>query len=173
MQSLYDRDAVKFMWQELEGVGVTPLTTSQDVEQFFADQTGTALLVFNSVCGCAAGNARPGVAMALQSDRIPDRRVTVFAGVDREAVEAARARMAGVPPSSPSVALFKDGKLVFMLERRHIEGSMATEVAARLIDAFNEHCSAAGPSVPKEQFSAIYGAEYEPPCGSSFKITRS
>lgn len=170
MQSMYDREAVKFMWEELAGVGVKPLTTPAEVDQFLKEQTGTALVVVNSVCGCAAGNARPGVALALQNSTIPERMGTVFAGVDGEATQRAREHMLPMPPSSPSVALFKDGKLIFMLERRNIEGSSANMVAQRLIDAFNMHCGANGPSVPKEKFAEIFGDDYTPECGSSFKI---
>lgn len=170
MESIYDREAVKFMWQELEGIGVRPLTSGAEVTSFMSQTEGTALLVFNSVCGCAAGNARPGVAMALQNGKVPDRLATVFAGVDREAVAVAREQIKQIPPSSPSVVLFKDGSPVFVLERRQIEGSTASEVASKLIDAFNQHCSAVGPTVPKEKFAEIFGDEYEPPCGSSFKI---
>ena len=94
----------------------------------------------NSVCGCAAANARPGAAMSLNNDKKPDQLVTVFAGVDKEAVDAARSEMIPFPPSSPSMALFKNGELVHMLERHHIEGRPADMIADNLKDAYNEHC---------------------------------
>jgi len=101
---------------------------------------GTSLLLVNSVCGCAAGQARPGVALALTNKTVPDNLYTVFAGQDAEATARARSYMPGVPPSSPSMALFKDGVLVTMIERHQIEGSPAEQVAAFLVQAFEEHC---------------------------------
>src|SRR5262245_52300145 len=118
---IYDPQAVEPMWQELAAVGVDPITTPEQVDDVLGAKSGTALVVVNSICGCAAGHARPGVMLALQNARIPDRSVTVFAGVDRDAVERAREYMAGYPPSSPSVGLFKDGKQVFMLQRSDIQ----------------------------------------------------
>src|SRR5690348_3507410 len=109
---IYDPEAVAPMWQELAAVGVEPLKTPEQVDQVLKPATGTALVVVNSVCGCAAGQARPGVMHALQNGVIPDRYVTVFAGVDRDAVERAREYMSPYPPSSPCMGLFKDGKLV-------------------------------------------------------------
>ena len=150
MASKYDRNAVEFMWRELESVGVNPLTKTSEVDKFMKDKDGTALIVVNSVCGCAAQNARPGVALALQNKKIPDRLGTVFAGVNNDATLAARAYIRGFRPSSPSVALFRDGKVAFMLERGDIEGFTATDVSGKLIKAFNEFCTAEGPSVPKE-----------------------
>jgi len=123
------------------------------VEKVFGDQSGTALLVVNSVCGCAAGNARPGVALALQHNVIPDRCYTVFAGQDREATQRARECMPNQPPSSPSVFLFKDGELVFTMHRHLIEGRTARMVAYDLVQVFNEHCKAEGPSVPPDVFA--------------------
>ena len=157
MQSLYDREMAKPMWQELAEIGVKPLTNSEEVDQFMANSTGTALVVINSVCGCSAGSARPGVALALQNKIIPDHLATVFAGVDREATEKARTYIKGYPPSSPSVALFKDHQLVFMLERLNIEGSEAEEVAGMLINAFNKHCTRSGPSVSQDQLKRAFG----------------
>ena len=101
---------------------------------------GTTLVVVNSVCGCAAANARPGVRFSLDNEKVPSTLVTVFAGVDREATDAARSMMVPFPPSSPSMALFKDGELVHMLERHHIEGRPADMIAANLKQAYNEHC---------------------------------
>ena len=104
------------------------------------DQKGTALLVVNSVCGCAAAMARPGVKMALNNEKQPEKLYTVFAGVDREATEKAREYLLPYPPSSPSIALFKDGKLVHFIERHHIEGRSAAMIAENLKAAFNEYC---------------------------------
>jgi putative YphP/YqiW family bacilliredoxin len=144
---LYNPEVVKPMWQELEEIGVKPLTTAQAVDEAMAVKKGTVMVVVNSVCGCAAGHARPGVALALQNKAIPDRLYTVFAGVDREATARAREYMVGMPASSPSVALFKDGELVFMLHRRQIELIDMDNVARHLTGAFDLHCQAPGPSV--------------------------
>lgn len=146
---LYDPEAVRPMWEELAECGVSPLHAPEEVDELVA-RPGTALIVVNSVCGCAAGSARPGVTLALQHGRIPDHLGTVFAGVDRDATDRARAHMTDVPPSSPSVALFSDGRLAHMLERRHIERMAPAQVAAALAAAFDEHCSRSGPSVPRE-----------------------
>lgn len=147
MQPQYDRKAVAFMWQELDAVGVKPLTTAAEVEKALSKQKGTTLVVVNSVCGCAAGGARPAIALALQNKKIPDRLFTVFAGVDREATDKARGYMTGVAPSSPSAALFKDGKLVHMVNRHDIEGTPFGEIVQNFIDAFNANCNNSGPSV--------------------------
>jgi putative YphP/YqiW family bacilliredoxin len=152
---IYDPEAVAPMWQELAAVGVEPLTTPEQVDALLRDGTGTALVVVNSVCGCAAGQARPGVMLALQHARIPDRYVTVFAGVDRDAVERARGYMTGYPPSSPCVALFKDGKLVFMLQRTDLQQMNEPQVATALRQAFDAHCAKTGPSIDAEKFKQI------------------
>lgn len=157
MQSLYDRDMVKPMWQELADIGLKPLTDSNEVDQFMANQSGTSLIVINSVCGCSAGSARPGVALALQNKVIPDHLATVFAGVDREATNKLREFIKGYPPSSPSMALFKNGQVIYMLERHQIEGNAAEQVADKLVRAFNQHCSKAGPSVSQEQLKKAFG----------------
>jgi putative YphP/YqiW family bacilliredoxin len=152
------------MWEELANVGVKPLKTAEDVDAVLAKDNGTVLCVVNSVCGCAAGNARPGVSLSLQNDTIPDELVTVFAGMDTEAVAQARGYMAQVPPSSPCIAVFKEGKPAFVLERRHIERMTAVQIANALAEAYNEHCSAKGPSVPREVFEQNVHADI---CGSS------
>ncbi len=136
---MYPPELVKPMREDLTNVGFTELYTASDVEQALKKE-GTTLVVVNSVCGCAAANARPGARMALQNAKTPDHLVTVFAGVDREAVDAARASMVPFPPSSPSMALFKNGELVHMLERHHIEGRPADMIAENLKGAFNEYC---------------------------------
>jgi putative YphP/YqiW family bacilliredoxin len=128
---------------DLTKVGFTELRSASDVDAALGKPEGTALVVVNSVCGCAAGQARPGVAQALsRSGAKPDALLTVFAGQDTDATARARSYMKGYPPSSPSMALFKDGSLVFMLERRQIEGRNAAQVAAALEEAFAAHCPA-------------------------------
>ncbi|MBZ0103498.1 MAG: BrxA/BrxB family bacilliredoxin [Thermoanaerobaculia bacterium] len=132
---------IRPMREELLAVGFDELTSAADVESFLENRSGTALLVVNSVCGCAAGMARPGVRLALQEGPRPDRLVTVFAGHDVEATARARAAFAQIPPSSPSMALFKDGELVWFLPRHRIEGRDALAVAGDLRAAFAEHCA--------------------------------
>ena len=132
---------VKPMRDELTSIGVQELLTPADVDAFMAEKSGTALLVVNSVCGCAAGMARPGIRLALQHERRPDRAVSVFAGQDLEATARARGYLADIPPSSPSIALFKDGELVHFIPRHRIEGRDAHAVAADLKAAFDEHCA--------------------------------
>ncbi|MDX1271434.1 BrxA/BrxB family bacilliredoxin [Bizionia paragorgiae] len=136
---MYPAELVKPMREDLTKVGFQELHTANDVDAALAKQ-GTTLVVVNSVCGCAAANARPGASMSLQNDKRPDQLVTVFAGVDKEATDKAREHMIPFPPSSPCIALFKDGELVHMLERHHIEGRPAEIIAANLIDAYNEKC---------------------------------
>lgn len=136
---MYPPELVRPMREDLTKEGFAELHTAQEVEEAI-QKNGTTLVVVNSVCGCAAANARPGAKMSLQNNKKPDQLVTVFAGVDREATDAARAQMIPFPPSSPSMALFKDGELVHMLERHHIEGRPAELIAENLIDAYNQHC---------------------------------
>ena len=136
---MYPPELVKPMREELTNIGFAQLHTPQDVTDALSKE-GTTLVVINSVCGCAAANARPGARMSLQNDNKPDHLVTVFAGVDREAVDTARAQMVPFPPSSPSMALFKNGELVHMLERHHIEGRPADMIAENLKGAYNEYC---------------------------------
>ena len=136
---MYPPELVKPMREDLTNVGFEELFTSESVEAALAKE-GTTLVVVNSVCGCAAANARPGAKLSLDNSKKPDHIVTVFAGVDREAVDTARTHMVPFPPSSPSMALFKDGELVHMLERHHIEGRPAELIAENLMDAYNEHC---------------------------------
>ena len=162
MQPLYDPEAVRPMWEELAQCGVTPLRTAAEVDTAL-DKPGTTLIVVNSICGCAAGGARPGVTQALQSTVIPDHLTTVFAGIDREETERAREHMPEVPPSSPSVAIFRDGALVSMLERRHIERMTVDEIAGELMIAFRQHCARKGPSVPPDVYDKVVHARQ---CGS-------
>jgi putative YphP/YqiW family bacilliredoxin len=131
------------MREELTRLGVEELRTVADVDAALSKPTGTLMIVVNSICGCAAGKARPGVALALQHPVKPDRVATVFAGADVEATARARAHFNGYPPSSPSMALFRDGRLVYMLERSQIENRDARAIAAELTAAFDRHCSPA------------------------------
>lgn len=137
---MYPPDLVAPMSRELNDMGVQSLTTPEQVVETVDKSEGTLLLVVNSVCGCAAANARPGVKMALSNDKKPGNLATVFAGVDKEATEKAREFLLPYPPSSPSIALFKDGKLVHFLERHHIEGRSADIIAANLKMAFDHFC---------------------------------
>ena len=136
----YPEQFVAPMREELTRLGVRELRTSSEVDQAVAAE-GTVMIVVNSVCGCAAGKARPGIAMALQHARRPDLIGTVFAGADIDATGRARELMAPYPPSSPSVALLRDGKLVYMMQRRDIENRDALAIATQLKAAFDQHCS--------------------------------
>jgi len=137
---MYDPTMVQPMRDELTSIGFRELRTATDVDQELPNAKGTTLLLINSVCGCAAGQARPGVALALTNTVVPDNLFTVFAGQDVEATQRARSYIKGFQPSSPSVALLKDGELVTMIERYQIEGSPADQVAAILVKAFEEYC---------------------------------
>ncbi|GIV32477.1 MAG: hypothetical protein KatS3mg031_0012 [Chitinophagales bacterium] len=138
---MYPPELVAPMKEELTEVGFKELLTPEQVDEVLKNTEGTTLVVVNSICGCAARNARPAVKMALaQSTKKPQRLTTVFAGVDRESTERAREYMRPYPPSSPSIALFKDGKLVHFLERHNIEGRPAEVIAENLKAAFNEFC---------------------------------
>jgi putative YphP/YqiW family bacilliredoxin len=138
---MYPEQLVAPMRTDLTSAGFTELKTSQEVENNLSDQKGTTLLVINSVCGCAAGAARPGVKWALEhSAKKPGKLTTVFAGVDKEAVSKAREFTLPYPPSSPSIALFKDGELVHFVERHHIEGRNAQMIGEHLLEVFDEYC---------------------------------
>jgi len=156
MQPIYNPDVVRPMWKELDEIGVRPLTSAAEVDEVMANKSGTVMIVVNSICGCAAGNARPGVAVALQNKVIPDRLYTVFAGVDREATARARDYIVGMPPSSPSIALFRDGELVYMLHRKQIELMDIDSVAHNLAEAFDKFCSTPGPSVPVDVMAKAF-----------------
>ena len=136
---MYPAELVKPMREDLTKVGFEELHTAEAVDAALAKE-GTTLVVVNSVCGCAAANARPGARMSLENVKKPDHIVTVFAGVDKDAVNQARQHMVPFPPSSPCMALFKDGELVHMLERHHIEGRPAEMIAENLMDAYNANC---------------------------------
>jgi|SRR5687767_14699305 len=137
---MYPAEIVAPMTRDLTSVGFKTLGSPGDVIAALENEEGTALLVVNSVCGCAAAMARPGVKMALQNEKHPENLYTVFAGVDQEATSKAREYLLPYPPSSPSIALFKDGKLVHFIERHHIEGRSAAMIAENLKAAFNEYC---------------------------------
>ena len=139
-QTMYDEAFVAPMREELVRIGFQELRTPEEVDAQLKDQKGTTLVVVNSICGCAAGRARPGVALALQHPARPQQLTTVFAGQDRPATERARSYFVGEPPSSPQIALFKDGKMVFMMQRREIEGRDAPEIAEHLVEAFDKYC---------------------------------
>lgn len=136
----YDERLVAPMRQELTRIGVREMRTADEVDSTLRDASGTALVVVNSVCGCAARNARPAVAMALENGKRPDLLTTVFAGQDLEATNRARDYFTGYPPSSPQIALMKEGQLVYMLERHQIEGRAASDIAADLTEAFEQYC---------------------------------
>lgn len=139
----YDPRLVQPMREELTTIGFQELLTPADVDAFMTELAGTALVVVNSVCGCAAGMARPGVRLALQRAPRPDRLATVFAGQDLDAVARARSFFGEYPPSSPSMALFRDGEVVHFVPRHQIEGRSAEQVAANLARALEEHCAPA------------------------------
>ena len=136
----YSELMIRPMREELTRIGVEELRTPEQVDETLNQSSGTVMVVVNSICGCAAGKARPGIARALQHTVKPDKVATVFAGADIEATEKARGYFTGYPPSSPSIALLKDGQLVWMLERRQIEGKDASQVADELTRAFDQHC---------------------------------
>lgn len=137
----YDPVAVQPMRDELTRIGFEELLTPDDVDQVLGGEHRTVLMVVNSVCGCAAGKARPGVRLALEHSVRPDRLATVFAGMEIDATERARSHFIGYPPSSPQIALFREGQLVHMLERQDIQGRSAEAIAAELRTAFDKYCA--------------------------------
>jgi len=139
----YSEILIKPMREDLTRIGIEETRSPEQVEEAINNTQGTLLVVVNSVCGCAAGKARPGVAMALQNAARPDRAITVFAGADIEATAKAREHFAPYPPSSPQIGLFKDGRLVFMLERHQIENRFAEQIAQELTQAFDSFCAPA------------------------------
>jgi putative YphP/YqiW family bacilliredoxin len=140
---MYDDRLVAPMRAELTKLGIEEARTAADVDAALSPKKGTVLVVVNSVCGCAAGNARPAVAMALEHSTKPDKLITVFAGNDKEATQRAREYFTGYRPSSPAIALVRDGEVVKMFERWNIEGRNAYDIAAELTAAFDEHCARA------------------------------
>jgi len=139
----YPEEVIRPMREELTRLGVQELRTPEAVDETLKNSTGTVMVVVNSICGCAAGKARPGIAMALQNEIRPDKVATVFAGGDIEATERARSYFTGYGPSSPSIGLLKDGRLVYMMERYQIEGRGPEQIAAELRQAFEQHCATA------------------------------
>lgn len=138
----YSEMMIHGMRQELAQLGIEETKTPEAVKEAVENTEGTLMVVVNSVCGCAAGGVRPGIAMALQnSENVPDKSITVFAGADIDATDVARDYFAGYAPSSPSIGFLKNGKLVGMFERRDLEGRHPMTIAQTLIDAFNEHCA--------------------------------
>ena len=137
---MYPEFMIAPMREELTRLGVRELRTAGEVDEAITKTAGTTMVVVNSVCGCAAGKARPGVALALQHAVRPDQVTTVFAGADVEATDRARGYFTGYPASSPSIALLKDGKLVYLLERHQIENQEADAIATQLTAAFDKHC---------------------------------
>ena len=138
---MYDERLVAPMRQELTRIGVKEMRTPEEVDDTLKNAKGTTLVVVNSVCGCAARNARPAVMRALQHSTKPDLSTTVFAGQDQDATARARSYFTGYPPSSPQIGLLKDGKLVFLLERHQIEGRAAEDIAQDLVKAFDKYCA--------------------------------
>lgn len=165
---MYDPAAVQFMRDELVAVGFEELLTPEEVDNTIKNKDDkTVLVMINSVCGCAAGSARPGVSLALQNDIIPDKVYTGFAGQERDAVDRIRQHIPNYPPSSPSVALFKNGKLVYFMQRKEIEGEGPEYISNTLREVFNKHCSAKGPSITPEQFAQVMHAKA---CGSKIPL---
>ncbi len=140
---MYDERMVAPMRQELTRLGIEETRTAEDVDRVLGERKGTVLVVVNSVCGCAAGNARPAVAMALQNENKPEKAITVFAGNDADATRRAREYFVGYRPSSPSIALFRDGEVVKMLERWQIEGRTPEAIADELMTSFDQYCAKA------------------------------
>lgn len=136
---MYPEIMVIPMREELVRAGIQETRTAEEVEKALAEP-GTTMVVINSICGCAAGKMRPGVRMALQHSTLPDRKITVFAGQDREATDKVRSKLEGNPPTSPAIAIFRDGKLVFLMQRSTIESSAAPQIAQHLKQAFDEIC---------------------------------
>lgn len=166
---MYDPRAVQPMRDELLYVGFEELTTTEKVDEVLSKNNDETTFVFiNSVCGCAAGSARPGVSLALQGKIVPDNIATVFAGQDKEAVATVREKyLTQYPPSSPSAALLKNGEVLFMLPRHHIEGRTPEDIAAILTQVFQEKCSKEGPSISKEKYDKLIHAKM---CGSKIPL---
>jgi len=165
---LYDQNAVQPMRDALIAVGLSELLSAKDVEEAIdVEDDKTALVIINSVCGCAAGSARPGISLALQNEIIPDKLYTGFAGQERDAVDRIRMQLDGFPPSSPSIALFKDGKVLLFMQRHQIEGRTAEEIANDWKEIFNQHCSSKGPSISPENFAEVNHAVA---CGSKIPL---
>ncbi len=166
---MYDPHSVQPMRDELVYVGFKELTTAEEADHVLSEKNDETTFVFiNSVCGCAAGSARPGISMALQGKVLPDKIVTVFAGQDKAAVEVVRTKyLKNIQPSSPSAALIKNGEVLFMLPRHHIEGRTPEQIADILQQVFSEHCNNEGPSISKEKYDKLIHAKM---CGSKIPL---
>lgn len=166
---LYDPEAVQPMRDELVFVGFQETRTPQQVDDVLSQKNGeTVFVVINSVCGCAAGSARPAATLALQHHTIPDKFITVFAGMDRDAVDFLREKfLSQYPPSSPSMALFENGELVYFLPRHRIEGRYPEEIAEELKSVFDKYCKRKGPSISPEKYAQLVHAIS---CGSKIQI---
>ena len=165
---MYDQDAVQPMRDELIAVGFKELLTSQEVDEAVkVNDDKTILVMINSVCGCAAGSARPGISLALQNSIIPDKLFSVFAGQEREAVDRLRQYIPGFPSSSPCVALFKNGELIYFMQRYDIEGNDAEYISNVLKEVFDDACSNNGPSISQEDFAKVM---YAKQCGSKIPL---
>jgi putative YphP/YqiW family bacilliredoxin len=166
---IYDPEAVQPMRDELLYAGFKEAVTPQLVEEYLSQNNDeTVFVIINSVCGCAAGSARPAATLALQNEVIPDKLITVFAGQDREAVDHLRNNyLKGIPPSSPFMALFKNSKLIYFMPRLEIEGREAEEIADELKQVFNQNCKAKGPSISKEMYENLIHAKM---CGSKIPL---
>jgi putative YphP/YqiW family bacilliredoxin len=168
-QPIYDPESVQPMRDELIYVGFQEMVTPQIVEEILSQKDDkTSLVMINSVCGCAAGSARPGVSLALQGGIIPDRLLTVFAGQDRDAIDLLREKyLSNFPPSSPSLALIKNSEVIFMIPRHHIEGRSPEEISEDLKLVFEKFCSKHGPSISPEKYSQLIHAKM---CGSKIRL---
>jgi putative YphP/YqiW family bacilliredoxin len=165
---MYDQDAVQPMRDELKAVGFTELLNAKEVDESLKQNNNeTILVMINSVCGCAAGSARPGISLALQNDIIPDKLYTGFAGQERDAVDKIRELVGNHPPSSPSFALFKNGELVHIMHRHEIEGKMPQEISDYWRKIFSGNCKMKGPSIPPEHFAKVMHAKA---CGSKIPL---
>lgn len=160
---MYEPAAVQPMRDELTWVGFEEIFSAHGVESVLSEKDKTIFMMINSVCGCAAGSARPGVALALQHHTIPDRLITVFAGQDHESVGRVREYLREYPPSSPFFAIFQNTQPVFVLERSQIQGRSAEQIASTLQDAFDQYCTRQGPSIPNGQYEALVHTKM---CGS-------
>jgi len=166
----YPEALVEPMRRELTRLGVEELRTAGEVDAVFENAAGsTILLVINSVCGCAAAMARPAVAMAWQNDRKPDRMVTVFAGQDLEATRRARQYLMGIPPSSPFMALLKDGEIAYLIERHHIEGRSAHAIATDLVGAYNKYCGTDTAAQEEPESPAVDSLPFSSPTFRRFR----
>ena len=165
---IYDQDAVQPMRDELVAVGFEELLTPENVDKAInVEDDKTVLVMINSVCGCAAGSARPGISLALQNNIIPDKLYTGFAGQERDSVERIRLHIGDYPPSSPCIAMFKNGSLIYLMQRYEIEGRNARYIAEVLGKVFAEYCTGKGPSISPENFDKVMHAKM---CGSKIPL---